>query len=243
MATKTHKTIQELFNDSITINAPIRVTYFTGNEETYIPDVAKFNGCYASNNSTLAYVDIEGTLHVTPFTHAALKCLQENGFTEKFFYVPFSNGDYPTAEKSRWEFLRKAAKKEYEEKFTEDCLSYCEKNNIHKLSEDVLSKCFEIPKTGVRTKKFGYEDTYYPVITTSYLDCMSIEKLGKFCYNNGKVVFIHCDGKTYLAKGYKILDILRNAGYRQKGFFVPLSNGEEILDPYLADQWNKASHF
>lgn len=37
----------------------------------------------------------------------------------------------------------------------------------------------------------------------------------------------------------KILDSLREAGYREKGMFVPFSNGEEILDLVLAAKWER----
>lgn len=236
MATKIYKTLKELENDSIAISTPIRVTNFIGQEETYTPDVAKFPGCYASNNSTLAYV-VEGTLYVTPFTLAALKCLQENEFTENSFYVPFSNGDYPTEEKARWRRLHALAKKEHIEEFKEDCISHCEKNAVGKLSEDLLSKCFEMPQSGVLVQRFNYKNVYYPAIQNNSLDSVGIQHLGKFCCNNGKVVFVYRNGTTYVAKGYKILDALRSAGYKESGLFVPFSNGEEILDPTLASQW------
>lgn len=236
MATKNYLTMQELINDSIAISTPIRVTHFFGEEETFTPDVAKFPGCYASNNSTLAYVK-GSTLYVTPFTMAAYKCLKENGFTENSFYVPFSNGDYPTLEKARWEELREMAKNEYEEEFTEECITYCEEHGIGELAEETLSKCLQIPKTGVLAKRFNFESVYYPAITSTILDCVGIDRIGSFCYNNGKVVFVYRDGKTYVTKGYKILNLLREAGYKEKGLFVPFSNGEQILDPDLAAKW------
>jgi len=236
MATKNYLSMQELINDSIAISTPIRVTHYFGQEEIYTPDVAKFNGCYASNNSTLAYVD-NSILYVTPFTMTALMCLKEHNFTSNSFYVPFSNGDYPTDQKAQWEKLRKMAQENHEEAFIEECISYCDNNGIGELPAEELSKCFQIPKMGIRTQRYGIESTYHPLITSTIFDCISIQRIGKFCYNNGKVVFVYRDGKTYVAKGYKILDFLRNAGYEQKGLFVPFSNGEQIIDPILARQW------
>jgi hypothetical protein len=73
------------------------------------------------------------------------------------------------------------------------------------------------------------------------VDSTTFDKLGRFCTNNGKVVFVYRDGHTYVFRGYRIVDELRNAGYKEAGLFVPFSNGEQITDPYLADQWEKVS--
>lgn len=56
--------------------------------------------------------------------------------------------------------------------------------------------------------------------------------------NNGKVIFVYIDGKTYVTKGYKIIDELREAGYKEGELFVPFSNGEAIVDPFLKKKWD-----
>ena len=232
-------TIKELTNDSVRVYAGMVAVYPHFKTEEVINfnfDAATFNGCYAVNNGTLAFI-INGELYVTPATRKGYKVLRENNFIQKYFYVPFSNGDYPKEEKCRWEYLWKMARKSHEEEFIEDCSKYCDEHNIGILDEDILTNCFIMPTTGVRVKHLHFENVYYPVITSTCLDCIAVDHLGTYCTNNGKVVFVYRDGKTYVTKGYKILEKLRAAGYKEKSLFVPLSNGEQIIDPVLAEQW------
>lgn len=198
---------------------------------------SKFNGCYAVNNSTICFVS-ENEMFVTPYTKRTIASLHHAGFHEEYFYVPFSNWDYPKNECAKWESLCKAAKKEYENDFVEECVTYCDKLNIGTISDETLQNCFEIPSTGVKVKHFYYEDCYYPILDfTMEFDCTAVECIGHFCTNNGKVVFVYRNGKTYVTKGYKILDELKSAGYTEMGLFVPFSNGEEIIDPILRKSW------
>ena len=69
------------------------------------------------------------------------------------------------------------------------------------------------------------------------LDMMPFEKIGKYCKNNGKVVFVYQNGKTYVTKGYKIIDELKAAGYEEESACVPFSRGEVIRDPELRARW------
>ncbi len=199
--------------------------------------VPKFNGCFAINNSTVCYVDENGGVFVTPYTRVTVRSLYSAGFSKKYFYVPFSNEDYPKFERDKWKILLEKARQSYEDDFVEDCVSYCTANNIGTISEETLQNCFEIPSTGVRVKHIYFEDCYYPIINYNCLDCIAIGKLGHFCTNNGKVVFVYRNGKTYVTKGYKILNELRAAGYTESGLFVPFSNGEQIQDPVLSARW------
>lgn len=195
----------------------------------------KFNGCYAANNSTMIVVASGSEILVTPYMRDKEEFLKGEGFYKKDFYVPFSNGEYPKKEKEKWKSLCREAEESRAEEFTRDSISYCEKNHIGKLSEDIINKCFEMPSTGVQVRNVYYEDRYYPVINSKYLD--RIDLLGCFCYNNGKVIFVYRNGKTYVAKGYKLIEKLEEAGYTKFGMFVPFSNGEEILDPFLKRKW------
>ena len=198
--------------------------------------VPKFNGCYSTNNSTVCFVS-DNEVYVTPYTSSVMHSLTSLGFSKEYFYVPFSNGDYPKFEQSKWNSLLENARKSYLEDFTNDCISYCDKNHIGTITEETLNNCFEMPTTGVKVKHHHFEDCYYPIINTTCFDVTTINKLGHFCTNNGKVVFVYRNGKTYVAKGYKILNELRNAGYKETGIFVPFSNGEQIQDPVLKARW------
>ena len=40
-----------------------------------------------------------------------------------------------------------------------------------------------------------------------------------------------------LSQRYEVAKMLREAGYREKGLYVPLSNGEQIADSTMAAKW------
>ena len=209
---------------------------FSQEEVLNVSELAsKFNGCYAMNNSTVCFVS-DNEVFVTPYTRTAMRTLLSAGFYEKYFYVPFSNGDYPKSEQSKWNALRENAHQSYKADFVSDCEAYCDKHHIASISEETLANCFEMPENGVRVKHLYFEDIYYPIMNQHCLDCRC-DNLGHFCYNNGRVVFVYRNGKTYVAKGYKILNELRAAGYSESGLFVPFSNGEEIQDYALRVRW------
>lgn len=210
---------------------------FSQEETLNISELApKFNGCYATNNSTVCFIS-DNEIFATPYTRVVRRALDNAGFVEKFFYVPFSNGDYPKAEQFKWNSLREKARQSYAEDFVEDCAFYCDEHHIGTISDETLRNCFEIPSTGVKVKHLYFEDCYYPIINSTCFDCTAIDHIGRFCTNNGKVVFVYRNGKTYVTKGYKILKELRDAGYTESGLFVPFSNGEQIQDSVLKARW------
>lgn len=236
-------TIEKLINDSIRVTPGMIAVYpqWGKEEELKVVElVPKFNGRFASNNSTVSFVH-DGIFYVTPYTRKAVKTLRENGLSSDYFYVPFSNGDYPKTEKYRWEQLRAKARKSYEEDFVADCNRYCDEHGFGEISEETLQRCFKMPSTGVHVKHLYFEDFYYPIINNLCLDCIGVERIGHYCSNNGRVVFVYRDGGTYVAKGYKILEELRSAGYKEMGLFVPFSNGEQIQDPVLRAKWETLS--
>ena len=90
----------------------------TDGMETYFPqfskkETLKLSGlnpdshklAYAYNNGVVAFVDNEGNLYVIPDIKGTQKVLSENGYSKEYFYVPFSNWDYPVAAKEVWEWL------------------------------------------------------------------------------------------------------------------------------------------
>ena len=199
--------------------------------------VPTFNGCYAVNNATVCFVNND-KVFVIPYMKEVMEILQANGFAEKHFYVPFSNWDYPKFEQKEWEDLQNEAKEAWRNAFVDDCKEYCASKGIKAISEATLAKCFKMPENGVEVEHIYFKTTYYPVITSTVLDCVAIDKLGTYTMNNGKVVFVYIDGKTYVAKGYKIVNELREAGYKEGELFVPFSNGEAIVDPFLQKKWD-----
>lgn len=210
-----------------------------GREETIHPQetTSKFNGCYAVNNSTIAFVS-NHRLFVTPYTRSAIKTLVNNGHAKSNFYVPFSNCDYPKHTPDYWRALRQAAYQEYLKDNIRDCCEWSDEHGIGSISDDLLEQALEVPDGGLPFHSpRGYDDTYYGECSCG-MDCVATMRLGKFCRNNGVVAFVYRDGHTYLARGYKkIIPALTAAGYTETSFFVPLSNGETITDVALASKW------
>lgn len=232
--------IKELINDSVQVYPGMIAVWPQYNTEEAINfDVATFNGSYASNNGTLAFV-VDNHLYVTPSTRRAYVALSD--FSQKDFYVPFSNGDYPKSEQYHWSQLRAMQERLSKECFVQDCIDYCDKHYIGTLDENILARCFELPDSGVHVKHLYYENWIYPIFAGHYFDCGHLpQMLGTFCSNNGRVVFIYRDGRTFVTKGYKIIEDLIAAGYKEGSLFVPFSNGEEIQDAAMKMRWESIS--
>lgn len=200
--------------------------------------VPKFNGCFAVNNSTVCFVTTDGNVYVTPWTTGITNKLCDAKFQEKVFYVPFSNGDYPFYEKEKWERLYRNAK-EYNFqnqaiKIMEACEKYCKRNNVRKLNKEDYENCMEIYSSGIEVHSHGYTDCYYPI----NVDVENVQNtIGHYNINNGVIIFVNDEGRTFLSKGKKFLQKLVSNGYQKANFFVPLSNWEEISNPILHGKW------
>ena len=232
--------IEQLKKESILVQDGM-VTYYPQykkEEILYVSDIAaKFNGRYAANNSTLAYV-MGYNVYVTPYTREAVHILVSEGFKRACFFVPFSNWDYPKDKWSTWYMLRAKAQEAHHVEFIADCIDFSDRHFILELPEEVIGNCLQIPMNGIAVKHPNYETTIYPAIRSDCLDCIAIEQIGKFCKNNGRVTFVYRDGSTYVTKGYRIVADLQKAGYTEAPLFVPLSNGETIIDPVLRERWD-----
>ena len=99
-------------------NLKERALVVTDGMETFFPqfsskETLKVSGLsvkpltYSYNNSVIAFVDEEGIMRVIPDLKGTQKLLVENGYIREYFYVPFSNWDYPVAYKEQWEALWK----------------------------------------------------------------------------------------------------------------------------------------
>ena len=234
--------MKELMENSINVSGRTVVCWpqFGDKEENIdMNDIgSKFNGAYCTNNSTICFV-FDHEVFVTPYTSEAMAAIANAGLTEKSFYVPFSNGDYPKYDKAKWFRLRDLAIESHYRDYEVDSARWCDEHGIDKLSEETMKCCFRIPRDGVPIKHLYFESICYPLCNEAFVDCTVVDRLGRYCTNNGKVVFVYRDGHTYVAKGYWILDELRHAGYKESGLFVPFSNGEQITDHYLASVWKQ----
>ncbi len=233
-------TIKELVDTSVRIYSGITIVHAQTSQELSLDCswAPKFNGCYAVNNSTVAFV-YKFTLYVIPYTRDVIKVLESSGFNEKTFFVPFSNWEYPKAESEYWASLRAKAAESYKEYLRRDCIMYSEQNSIGVLSKDILQNCLVIPESGIQVSTVHYTTTHFPLFT-NFTD---MHKVGKYDSNNGVVVFVYRDGTTYVARGYKIIKLLCDEGYTAGSFFVPLSNGEKIVNKAVAERWEALKKF
>lgn len=93
-------------NDSLHVYNGMIVVYplLAQEEPLDISYIVEFDNCYAINNSVICYV-MNYEVYVTPYHDSTIKSLEEAGFSEKSFYVPFSNFSYPKVEKQKWNML------------------------------------------------------------------------------------------------------------------------------------------
>ncbi len=239
-----YNTIQEVMKDSIRIDQGMTSVFpqFGSAEEPTLPTAPKFSGAvYCMNNSTVAFI-VERVMYVTPYTRGAYKAIRE-ACREASFFVPFSNGDYPKQAQNRWYQLLAAARQTRESEFVDDCKHWCDEHGIGELPNEVLNKCFKIPAEGVDITFHGCGDHTAPLINSACLDSTVVDRLGKFCKNNGRVVFVYRDSSTYVCKGYGIIAILEENGYTEGGLYVPFSNGETINSPWLRSKWESLEKF
>ena len=239
-------TMKELVDRSVKINARI-VAYWPQfkKEETvdiseYIP---KFNGMYNTNNSTVCFI-YENIFYVTRYTRSVMRVLADAGFKRNSnLYVPFSNCDYPRDMQLQWEQIDFLARKEWKEDFVSDCNIVADEKNVSELPDEVLRGAFLMPDKGVKVVHPNFKSTYYPICVGEWLSEEIREQIGTYCSNNGKVCFLDRNGKTYVAKGYKIVAKLQEAGFKSGNLFVPFSNGEQIVDLHLREAWDRLGKF
>lgn len=237
--------MKKLMENSIHIIDSIWVCWpqYGGDKEETIeitPIKMKFDDAYSINNSTICFVT-NHDVYVTPFTKDAIATLEKAGLTEKVFYVPLSNWEYPKDEglRTKWFHLRELARQSFLREYEADCGKWCDELGIKELSKETMDSCMMIPRDGIPMKTPYYETFCYPACNEYCADDIVFDRLGRYCENNGIVLFVYRDGHTYLAKGYSIIGELINAGYIKSNMFVPLSNGEHITDSELASRWEQ----
>lgn len=229
---------KELVEHSVAVYDGMVVYYPHWGKEDRITSVSeivsKFNGRFAVNNSTIAFV-FDQSLYATPYTTEAITTLEESCYRREYFYAPFSNGDYPKLEQEKWKQLRREAKEAQRNKYAAECSAWCAEHNIGTIAN--IERCFRMPFGGMEVRfPQGYLSIQVP-LCSSMLDSSTLNYLGKYSVNNGVVSFVYCDGGTYLAKGYKIIGELEAAGYTEAKFNVHLSNNEKPTDAELRAKW------
>ena len=226
--------------------AGIDTIWFGEKHETTMPlnewELEHAIGTYCQNNNKLVFVNEKGKTFVTPFAAEIAATLRKNGYIGRNMYVPFSNGDIPSNEYSalKWKQLCAIARKEYElreeKRKVEKLQQLAEEKNIYPLPQKVYDLSLKIPKNGFETIFLDSERDRTRPVQEWELE----HALGTYCENNGRIVFVDDKGDTYVSPYcLEISAVLINAGYSPYSLFVPLSNGERIIDEKLANEWYK----
>ena len=224
--------------------AGVRTTWFEEkNDVTYPINEWSLNiylGSYFQNNGKLVFVDDKGDTFVTPFANEINATLRAAGYRERSMYVPFSNGDVPTDKLLllKWKQLCALARKAYKQREAERRASKLNtlaiKKGIKQLPNEIYELCLEIPKDGFETVFFETERD----VTRPVYDWELEHSLGTYCENNGRLAFVDDYGRTFVTPyTTEVKEVLVASGYRKSNLFVPLSNGEKIVDPDINDRW------
>ena len=120
-----------------------------------------------------------------------------------------------------------------------------QERGITQLPPAIFAMCLKIPRRGLpvlswQAKAIGSE-THYAMPegidefgNTSYENCV-----GYYGTNNGRIAFVDNKGDSYVSPHMQeVEEMLIASGYEDKGLGVYMSNGEEIVDPELASQWD-----
>ena len=237
--------MQELINRSMKCYQGMMVEHFNPNVEDQPLDISgmipKFNGAYCTNNSTVCYV-LEDNVYVCPYTRANVDVLNQEGFKKECFYVPFSNWDLPKNEKLEWKKILLDADLQRQREFEEDCEGISQKE-IQPIPAMILQNTILIPVDGFMTERMGVKERICPITTNNGLNTTMAEFLGTYACNNGVVTFVTNRGRQYIGRGYGLIGILREAGYSESHFYVPMSNWDRFVDEELQDKWEKIKKF
>lgn len=237
-------TLEELINDySLELKPGMIFVNTIAEGETYFTKlcaeqlITYYSNYFFSNMLRVSYV-VDGKIYITPFVRIAVDTLKENRFTEKYFKIPMELNQYPKGLKSKWESLEAEAEKVKKEELIDDCIEYSNEIGIAPLDPSYMKNCLEINDKGLKVKKDEAYITYYPFIKRDIFTEPNWELIGKYRTLNSITVFIDKEGKTYLTKIPGFSEILRHVGYRSKKIFVPMANGEEIIDPIDKEKWD-----
>ncbi len=195
---------------------------------------------YGWNNGKVSFVTEDGSYYVTPFCSEVAEALKNLGYTDGSLYVPFSNGDIPSDKNlaEKWEKLCTEARKQFNEREEREKRErygkIAEDKNLKALPEEVYKMSLAIPEDGLETTWMGEEKSK----TRPIMEQKIPESIGTYYQNNGRVSFVDSSGKMFVTPFCsEVTQMLTEAGYQERGLFVPLSNGEQIEDPKISAKW------
>ena len=232
--------------DGMVVKVPLRKDYVIDIEELYA-DMKKHNyRLYNINGDAIVFYDGKvqrKVICVFPNVKEAVDVLEEEGFVFwDSLWVPFSNKDYPVAEEEQWKSVVNHYQKNHLLRLRRmDCLEQSKELGVRKMPKVVLRDyCLKIPERMLKVYSHSYE-TYgwlKPRVRES-LD-FDVSLLGTYNVINGVCEFVDADGDNYLSRTCGIVDELKRHGFKQVGYEVRLSDGDDVIcEESLKHKWNK----
>lgn len=208
------------------------------------PDILskRFGGANVYNyTGEVIGVLFEGEYYALPETRKNFKKLQDFNIQKADFALVFSENEYPQDPIVKGEWLAKLVRgaEERKEEFVEECQAWAQERNILTIPKKELENCLMIPEKGITVKvvdeEYDSEETYKPLV--SNLTPRSIEYVGSYSDYNGRVIFVNTDGKTYMAKGNHMVNLMKKLNFRHYGIFIPFEDNEVIINRDLRHLW------
>ena len=105
------KSMNELKKKAINVyeGMETRFPQFDVQEKLHVSELNPENNKmrYSYNNGVVAFIDEDGEFWTIPDIRGVQAVLTEAGFKRGYFYVPFSNWDYPVSYENKWKELWK----------------------------------------------------------------------------------------------------------------------------------------
>lgn len=196
-----------------------------------------------NNYGEVIGVYFEKEYYALPQTKRNISMIQSFGILRDpnfFFYL--DDDEYPMDEEIRkiWNNMMVRGSKEREDEFTQDCKRWATIKGVQPVPNKELANCLLIPDSGIRVRDSNdeYDDrTYYPLV--SYLSPQTISEVGLYTTYENRTMFVNYDGKTYMAKGNHIVNLLKSLNYRALFYFLPIRENEIISDKKIRSAWEE----
>lgn len=196
-------------------------------------------GTYDLNNSTLAYVDEQGIMHIGHATEENLKVLEKAGYRRGVIWVPFSNGEVPSDPELRQKYidLREKGREINRQKTIQEHLRIYSEIAERKGIKPIKGGLFMMVD-GIEYRFYGNETGRIEVNTDgSNMAIHRVDQVGTYDSNNGIIAFVDEQGRMWVgASTEENWKVLQKAGYTRGGIWVPFSNGEIPTDRVIYEQ-------
>lgn len=190
-------------------------------------------GTYDSNNSTLAYVDENGVMHVGHSTDENFQALEKAGYRRGSIWVPFSNGEVPSDPdtQKRYIELRETGRELNRQRNIREHLRIYSQEAERKKIQPIEGGLFMMVD-GIEYQQFGTNTAQVETNTDGYnLPRQRVDQVGTFDSNNGRIAFVDEKGRMWVgASTSGNWEALQKAKYQRGGIWVPFSNGEVPTD-------------